>query len=526
VARLEPDEARWRVSIWLFDHRLAERIRRVVLGPPVFREDPRHGPQDDARILDEFRHGRWAEIDRTRRYLDQGESRGGVRGAPVERAAPSHTRAADTADAASDKTWFEVKLVDEFGKGIDGLEVVFSQGSRRETLETDGNGVARWPDIEGPSFASVEVAKVAALRDVLKPRYANMKERVPTEGPDVKTVPLGKDPPGRSLTAEEQGILVITKPLTRVRLIGMHFDVNKCFLRESAMKGIRQVVEIYQANPTGKLLVAGHTDTDGDEGFNLGLSLDRAEAVKAYLKDDVAAWEAWFGDGKSKEKRWGNGEVVHMISALPCEKSIRAFQAWSNDTNGTSLDVDGDAGPSTRKALIKAYMGLDGTTLPEAIEAVVHGCGEYFPRNDEGDQFGKDGVSAARNRRVELFCFDDTIQPAVPGERATRGEGQYAQWVDRVTETIDVGTYSGMPAVQVRVYAPPGMTADLQLRDASGEITSVLLMASAEREGEHVTFDVDPYSAPSPLHMAIAYSGPAGHSTVDLPALNIPMVSI
>jgi outer membrane protein OmpA-like peptidoglycan-associated protein len=55
------------------------------------------------------------------------------------------------------------------------------------------------------------------------------------------------------------------------------------------MKGIRQVVEIYQANPTGKLLVAGHTDTDGDEGFNLGLSLDRAEAVKAYLKDDVAA---------------------------------------------------------------------------------------------------------------------------------------------------------------------------------------------------------------------------------------------
>jgi hypothetical protein len=145
VARLEPDEARWRVSTWLCDHLLAERVRRVVLGPLVFRADPRHGPQDDTRVLDEFRFGRWVVIDRTRRDLDQGESRGGVRGAPVERAAPSHTKAADTADAASEKTWFAVKLVDEFGKGIDGLEVVFSQGSRRETLETDGNGVARCP---------------------------------------------------------------------------------------------------------------------------------------------------------------------------------------------------------------------------------------------------------------------------------------------------------------------------------------------------------------------------------------------
>jgi hypothetical protein len=76
AARHAPDEAPWRVSLWLHDHRLAERIRRVVLGPLVFRADPRHGPQDDARVLDEFRHGRWAVIDRTRRSLDQGESRG------------------------------------------------------------------------------------------------------------------------------------------------------------------------------------------------------------------------------------------------------------------------------------------------------------------------------------------------------------------------------------------------------------------------------------------------------------------
>jgi hypothetical protein len=158
----------------------------------------------------------------------------------------------------------------------------------------------------------------------------------------------------------------------------------------------------------------GHTDTDGDEGFNLGLSLDRAEAVKAYLKDDVAAWEAWFGDGKSKEKRWGSGEVVHMSSALPCEKSIRGFQAWSNDTNGTSLDVDGDAGPSTRKELIKAYMALDGTTLPEAIEAVVHGPSVPITGETPADW---NSVSEPRGAEASQLCRRPAHIPSPPGAR-------------------------------------------------------------------------------------------------------------
>jgi hypothetical protein len=69
----------------------------------------------------------------------------------------------------------------------------------------------------------------------------------------------------------------------------------------------------------------------------------------------------------------------------------------------------------------------------------VHGCGEYFPRNDEGDQFGKDGVSAEEDRRVEMFCFDDEIQPPVPGAKASKGDGEYAKWVKSVTKTVDLG---------------------------------------------------------------------------------------
>jgi hypothetical protein len=143
------------------------------------------------------------------------------------------------------KTWFEVKVVDEFGKPIDGLDVVFSQGSKQEKLTTDGAGVVRWEEVEGGSFASAKVANLASLREILKPRYAKGGERKMPDGADVTKVLLGLEDLGKSLSAEKPGILVIAKPLTRVRLIGMHFDTNKCFLLPSAMAGIRQVVHIW-----------------------------------------------------------------------------------------------------------------------------------------------------------------------------------------------------------------------------------------------------------------------------------------
>ncbi len=179
----------------------------------------------------------------------------------------------------------------------------------------------------------------------------------------------------------------------------------------------------------------GHTDTIADEQYNLDLSVERAEAVKAYLRDDIAAWEAWFADDKPKQKRWGSIDVHHMISALPCEQSVGGFQKFSNETRGTALVVDGIAGPKTRHELIAAYMELEGTTLPASIEAVVHGCGKFFPEDETGE-----GVADAENRRVEVFCFHDKIVPPVPGRTATKGEPEYPLWKKQVTETIDFET--------------------------------------------------------------------------------------
>jgi outer membrane protein OmpA-like peptidoglycan-associated protein len=69
----------------------------------------------------------------------------------------------------------------------------------------------------------------------------------------------------------------------RVVTHGIHFDVNKATIRPESMGTIRQIVAALKSNPSLKLEIDGHTDSDGDAGSNQKLSEARAEAVKALL---------------------------------------------------------------------------------------------------------------------------------------------------------------------------------------------------------------------------------------------------
>jgi hypothetical protein len=237
---------------------------------------------------------------------------------------------------------------------------------------------------------------------------------------------------------------------SRFRLVGMFFDTSKCFLLPVAIPGIRRIAELYGEHPGAELLVVGHTDTSGKIDYNQTLSLERAEALIAYLTDDVDAWVAHF-EAKDDAKRWGTREIQLMLRKLPekdipfylgeahgkpdeaTDKAIRAFQ----QANG--LKVDGIAGPNTREALIQGYMSLDGTTLPDGIKATAHGCGESFPAVET-----KDGAKSPQDRRAEIFFFDDGIEPAPPGKTSAKGSKEYPQWVASVAETIDL-VFASLP---------------------------------------------------------------------------------
>jgi hypothetical protein len=250
---------------------------------------------------------------------------------------------------------------------------------------------------------------------------------------------------GVRLPTGQAHTVTVVRIVDRVRLVGMFFDLNKCFLLPSGMHGIRELKNQYDAHPGSNLLAVGHTDTSGKDAYNLTLSLERADAIAAYLTDKVAAWEAFFATDKPQEKRWGLLEVQHMLTALPegqpkfyigkpngvddarSRVAVRTFQRARN------LDDDGVAGPITRKALLKDYMGLDGTTLPAGIQLTTHGCGENFPVDATGD-----GVRSPENRRVEIFFFDGPITPPPPDKTSAKGSTEYPRWLKQVNQTTDI----------------------------------------------------------------------------------------
>jgi OOP family OmpA-OmpF porin len=64
---------------------------------------------------------------------------------------------------------------------------------------------------------------------------------------------------------------------------GIRFDVNKSTLKPESMGAINEIYNLMKDNPDLKFSVEGHTDSQGDDAFNMKLSQERAESVKNTL---------------------------------------------------------------------------------------------------------------------------------------------------------------------------------------------------------------------------------------------------
>lgn len=263
----------------------------------------------------------------------------------------------------------------------------------------------------------------------------------------------------------------------RVRLLGLLFETDKTFLLPGSLRAIKALKRLHDKRPPGEVLVVGHTDTAGKRDWNLTLSERRAEAVGAYLRDEVEPWAAWYGQDRHEKQRWGVREDKHMLShrkgddGLPFyggdldskvepgyTGALMRFQAWSNAHQGTALKEDGKVTADTRRALIKAYMSEDGTTLPPGTSAVTHGCGEHHPAVETGDEQANE-----ENRRVEVFLFSGAATPP-PGKcPSPAGCGEYAAWIAATTETIDLR--DDLATLEVRVIDQDGVpVADAEVK--------------------------------------------------------------
>ncbi len=257
---------------------------------------------------------------------------------------------------------------------------------------------------------------------------------------------------GLELAAGARYVIKLVPGAWRAALTGMYFETEKCFLLPGALRNMRALVAFYEAHPNGQILVVGHTDTAGSPEHNLALSIERATAIADFLRDDPGAWLEHFAKGRPKRARWGCREVQHMLTALPpgaarfyksavdglrgpgTRRAVESFQRWSNRTRGTSLSADGLYGPKTNAELVAAYMALDETTVPAGTVVSIQGCGEWHPAVVTGD-----GVSDPRNRRVELYFFEDQIEPA-PAPCEDGPCPVYEDWTGQVVGTFDLDT--------------------------------------------------------------------------------------
>lgn len=339
-------------------------------------------------------------------------------------------------------TWFEVTVLDDLGEPLPDVPLVFSLADGDVERSTDGAGTARVENV-ARSACSVRFSDCDTVRSVLFERWESPREGERPEDDDLLVLPAKRSIDPVELAGETPRRLSLVPNVIRVRLVGFHFDTCKCFLRPEAMDGIQKVARVYQQHPGASLLVVGHTDDADKHGpeYNDQLSLERARAVEAYLSDDVAGWQEWYGSDQPWEKRWGNTEDQYMIRALidrghPYSKTS-TWQALYDFQTEQGLTQDGSAGPETREALIREYMALDGTTLPEGFSVRSHGCGQHKPVVTADEEPNLDRRRAA-NRRVEIFVFDGPVVPPPPGDNSGPSDPQYEAWVAMVVQDIDV----------------------------------------------------------------------------------------
>jgi hypothetical protein len=127
-------------------------------------------------------------------------------------------------------------------------------------------------------------------------------------------------------------------------------------------------------------------DSTGSAVHNLALSVERAQAVAAFLKDDVDDWLPRYKTGKQKSTAWGTREDQYM-------------QSFVSDGSGKPYLVSAVSGKSdsaTRDA-VHRFQGVAASTEPGS--GTTTNCEAMFakPRDASDNQVRRSSI-AGRSR--------------------------------------------------------------------------------------------------------------------------------
>ncbi|HEY8091879.1 MAG TPA: peptidoglycan-binding protein [Polyangiaceae bacterium] len=338
---------------------------------------------------------------------------------------------------------YRVLVIDDTGAPVPGAKLTLDVAGDKQDLTTDGSGKVS-VDRTVSDTATVTLTNREDLVDKLWPQWKDPIADRPYPGDQITQGVVTQPIAPFTAPADWHVTLVLQRPpIWRVRMVGMIFDGDKCFLLPQALDGIKNVVAMHEAHPDAKVVIVGHEGGDEAEG-SVDLALGRAKILADYLTSKPDDWLTWFGSDKPDRQRWGVREVQLMLSALPGpagkpfydgsspgvmdDRTVAAIKAFQT---ASGLTADGKASTETRTALVKQYMSIEDTSLAAGVEPVAHGCTGH-----EDDSLTADGLQPD-DRRLEVLFFDTAIQPPPSGDTSDGGAPEYPAWRLRLVQTDD-----------------------------------------------------------------------------------------
>jgi outer membrane protein OmpA-like peptidoglycan-associated protein len=153
-----------------------------------------------------------------------------------------------------------------------------------------GTLIIKIQEIEGdvPQTAEVTIGSMApeTIKEMTEKVLASGTYTVTATAVDKGYLPFSKDvviEPGETVEL----LITLVKEEFKIVLPEVYFETAKSEIKKESYETLDQAAEtimkIIGGNPTTKIEVQGHTDSRGDDDYNMQLSNDRAAAVKDYL---------------------------------------------------------------------------------------------------------------------------------------------------------------------------------------------------------------------------------------------------
>lgn len=116
---------------------------------------------------------------------------------------------------------------------------------------------------------------------------------------------------------------VVKEPIkkgTVILLENIYYDFNKWIIRKGAERDLEVIVQLMEKYPSMEIELAAHTDSRGDENYNMELSLKRAESAKKFIvrRGVNGSRISVFGYGESKLRN-------ECTDSVPCSEDEHQY---------------------------------------------------------------------------------------------------------------------------------------------------------------------------------------------------------